>query len=202
MWTVTISAEIPDPVEDLRGYKLVTELMMHGPYGAANLGALSMQNGPCNKHFPKKYNDRTFFDSNGHMHVHLENMQRVTFCERDRLDIIVNLLEKKKTTLTEWFVYNKENTDGRHLTYLNFPSEFVWYPNSKQWNRRQIRTKKSLRRLIHVHPSLGDLFYFRMLLCHQKGCKSPVEVRTVNGHILPTNQAACEALRLLGDDKE
>ncbi|GJZ10463.1 DNA helicase [Tanacetum coccineum] len=280
-----ISAEIPDLVEDPRGYKLVTELIMHGPCGAANLGAPCMQNGLCNKHFPNKYNDRTFFHSNGHTHyrrrdtrirvtkgesrldncnvvpynralcfafqayinapgnrkqideiqnyvdgrficpyeacwrifdfpihsqepvvqilsVHLENMQHVTFRERDRLDIIVNLPEKKKTTLTEWFVYNNENTDGRHLTYLNFPSEFVWHPNLKQWKRRQIITKRSLGRLIYVHPSSGDLFYFRMLLCHQKGCKSPVEVRTVNGHILPTNRAACEALGLLGDDKE
>ncbi|GJV01309.1 DNA helicase [Tanacetum coccineum] len=36
-----ISAEIPDPVQDPRGYKLVTELMMHGPCGAANLGCKS-----------------------------------------------------------------------------------------------------------------------------------------------------------------
>ncbi|GJZ44190.1 hypothetical protein Tco_0591445 [Tanacetum coccineum] len=91
--------------------------------------------------------------------VYLENMQRVNFRARDRLDIIVNLPEKKKTTLTEWFVYNNENTDG-------------------------------------------DLFYFRMLLCHQKGCKSSADVRTVNGLIHPNNRAACEALGLLGDDKE
>ncbi|GKB20503.1 DNA helicase [Tanacetum coccineum] len=141
------------------------------------------------------------------LNVHLEDMQRINFRERDRLDIIVNIPEKKKTTLTEWFVYNNENSDGRHLTYLNFPSEFVWYPNSKQWRRRQIRTKKSLERLTYVHPSSGDLFYFRMLLCHQKGCKSPDEVRTVqkgfkspdevrtvNGQMLPTFRAACEAL--------
>ncbi|GJX95631.1 DNA helicase [Tanacetum coccineum] len=51
--------------------------------------------------------------------VHLENMQRVNFRERDRLDIIVNLPEKKKTTLTEWFVYNNENTDGRHLSLIH-----------------------------------------------------------------------------------
>ncbi|GJV43203.1 DNA helicase [Tanacetum coccineum] len=31
-----ISAEIPDPVKDPHGYKLVTELMMHGPCGSAN----------------------------------------------------------------------------------------------------------------------------------------------------------------------
>ncbi|GJW22682.1 hypothetical protein Tco_0033304 [Tanacetum coccineum] len=310
-----IYAEIPDPVQDPIRYKLVMELMMHGPCGAANLSA------PCNKHFPKQYNEKTYFDSNGHtqyqrrdtgihvmmgeskldncnvvpynralcpafeahinveycgwsmlikylfkyiskgpdrilakisnseastlavgtttqideiqnyvdgcficpyeacsrifdfsihcrepavqiLNVHLEDMQRINFRERDRLDIIVNMPEKKKTTLTEWFVYNNENIDGRHLKYLNFPSKFVWYPNSKQWQRRYIRTKKSLERLTYVHPSSGDLFYFRMLLCHQKGCKSPNEVRIVNGQTLPTFRAACEALGLLGDDKE
>ncbi|GJT60660.1 DNA helicase [Tanacetum coccineum] len=61
-----ISAEIPDHVQDPRGYKLVTELMMHGLCGAANLDASCMQNGPCNKHFPKQYNEQTYFDSNGH----------------------------------------------------------------------------------------------------------------------------------------
>ncbi|GJV64925.1 DNA helicase [Tanacetum coccineum] len=105
-------------------------------------------------------------------------------------------------TLTEWFVYNNENTDGRHLTYLDFPSEFVWYTNSKRWQRRQVKTKKSLGRRTYVHLSSGDLLYFWMLLCHRKGCKSPVEVRTVNGQILPTYRAACEALGLLADDKE
>ncbi|GJR27192.1 DNA helicase [Tanacetum coccineum] len=129
-------------------------------------------------------------------------MQRVNFHKRDRLDIIVNLPGKKKTNLTEWFVYNNENTDSKHLTYLNFPSEFVWYPNSKQWQRRQIRTNKSLGRLTYVHPSSGDLFYFQMLLCPQKGCRSPIEVQTINGQMLPTYRAACGGLGLLGDDKE
>ncbi|GJZ98825.1 hypothetical protein Tco_0671278 [Tanacetum coccineum] len=55
-----------DPMQDPRGYKLVTELMMHGPCGPANLDASCMQNGPCNKHFPKHYNEQTYFDSNGH----------------------------------------------------------------------------------------------------------------------------------------
>ncbi|GJZ76715.1 DNA helicase [Tanacetum coccineum] len=164
-----ISAEIHDPVEDPRGYKVVTELMMHGPCGVANLGTTCTKNGACNKHFSKKYNKKTFFDNNGHTHyrrrqtefhimkgesslepamqilnMHLENMKRVNFRERDRLEIIINMPNKKKTTLTEWYVYNNENTDGRHLTYLDFPSEFVWYPNSKSWHQRQVRTKKSL----------------------------------------------------------
>ncbi|GJX19898.1 DNA helicase [Tanacetum coccineum] len=316
-----ISVKIPDSVQDPRGYKLVTELMMHWPCGAASPSAACMQEGSYSKHIPKTYNDRAFFDSNGHTHyrrrdtrvyvmkgeskldnydvvpynralclafeahinvkycgwsmlkkyhfkyiskgpdrilskisnsdesttttgniphideiqnyvdgrficpyeacwrifdflihsrepaiqilnVHLENIQRVNFCKSDRLDIIVNLPEKKKTTLTKWFVYNNENTNGRHLTYLDFPSEFVWYANSKRWQRRQVRIKKSIGRLTYVHPSSGDIFYFRMLLCHWKGCKSSIMVCTVNGQLLPTYRAACEALGLLGDDKE
>nr|GEW82237.1 DNA helicase [Tanacetum cinerariifolium] len=103
--------------------------------------------------------------------MHLENMQHVNFREKDRLNVIVNMPDKKKMTLTEWHVYNNEHTDGRHLTYLDFPSEFVC-----------------------------DLFYFRMLLSHQKGRRSPVEVRTVNGQVLPTYRAACEALEAMKDD--
>lgn len=41
-----------------------------------------------------------------------------------------------------------------------------------------------------------------MLLCHQKGCKGFVDVRKVNQIVYPTYRAACEALGLLGDDKE
>ncbi|GJV25428.1 DNA helicase [Tanacetum coccineum] len=318
-----ISVELPDPVKDPIAYKVVTELMMHGPYGVANPSVVCTEKGICNKGFLKMYNDKTFFDINGHTHyrrrqtevhfmkgesrldncnvvpynrmlclafrayiifeycswsmlikylfkyiskgpdrilgkidrqvgnpssstvekyiqvdkiksyvdgrficpfeacwrifdypihrrepavqilnVHLENMQRVNFRESDRLDVIVNIPDKKKTTLTEWYVYNNEHTDGRHLTYLDFPSEFVWYADSKSWHRRVIRTKKSIRRLTYVHPNSGDLFYFRMLLSYQKGSKSLIEVRTVNGQVLPTYRAACEALGLLGDDKE
>ncbi|GKE11614.1 DNA helicase, partial [Tanacetum coccineum] len=61
-----ISAELPDPVKDPRGYKLVSELMLHRPCGAANLSAPYTQNGTCNKKFPKRFNANTFFDSNGH----------------------------------------------------------------------------------------------------------------------------------------
>nr|GFA85790.1 DNA helicase [Tanacetum cinerariifolium] len=41
-----------------------------------------------------------------------------------------------------------------------------------------------------------------MLLCHQKGCRSFLEIRTVNNTLYPTNKAACEALGVLGGDQE
>ncbi|GJX34791.1 DNA helicase [Tanacetum coccineum] len=122
---------IPDHVEDARGYKLVTELMMHGPCGAANLGPdhilSKISNSEASTSAPgnrkqiyeiQNYVDVRFiciyeacwriFDFPIHsrepavqiLSVYLENMQHVTFYERDRLDIIVNLPEKKRQPLS------------------------------------------------------------------------------------------------------
>nr|GEV15652.1 nucleic acid-binding, OB-fold protein [Tanacetum cinerariifolium] len=74
--------------------------------------------------------------------------------------------------------------------------------DGKYWRRRRVRTKSSIGRLTYVHPAAGDLFYQRMLLCHQKGCKSFLGIRTVNDIVYPTCQAACEALGLLENDRE
>ena len=63
-----ISAELPDPDFDPRTYKIVSELMMHGPCGKANLNAPCMEGDTCTKNFPKKYNNETFFDDNGYPH--------------------------------------------------------------------------------------------------------------------------------------
>ncbi|GJZ46665.1 DNA helicase [Tanacetum coccineum] len=130
--------------------------------------------------------------------IHLQNMQRVVFRDNDRLDTVVTNAHSKKTTLTEWLYYNEWNTDGRHLTYLDFPSEFVWNPNGKYWSRRRQKHKSSIGRLTYVR----DLFYQRILLCHQKGCKSFPEIRKVNDIVYPTCRAACQALGLLEDDQE
>ncbi|GJV29307.1 ataxia telangiectasia mutated family protein [Tanacetum coccineum] len=81
-----ISAEIPDPVQDPTGHKVVTNLMMHGPCGAANLGATCMQNGPCSKHFPKRYNKHTFIDTNGHTQYRTRDTRVHVMKGESRLD--------------------------------------------------------------------------------------------------------------------
>jgi len=60
-----ISAEIPDYREDPDGYNAVKNFMMHGPCGEQNPSCPCMKQGKCTKHFPKKYNGRTNFDSDG-----------------------------------------------------------------------------------------------------------------------------------------
>ena len=134
--------------------------------------------------------------------VHLENMQRVTFRASDSLQSVVDNDFNKRTTLTEWFRYNASNTYGRHLTYLNFPKEFVWHQDGKYWQRRRRMDTQSIGRLAYVHPTSGDVFYLRLLLCHQKGCTSFRHISTVNDHIHSTYRGACEAMGLLGNDQE
>ena len=56
-----ISAELPDRTTDPEAYTVVTEMMMHGPCGAANPKAPCMAEGVCTKKFPHKYNENTFF---------------------------------------------------------------------------------------------------------------------------------------------
>ncbi|GJV15685.1 DNA helicase [Tanacetum coccineum] len=86
--------------------------------------------------------------------VHLEDIQRTTFRDQDKLKSVIDLPGKKSTTLTEWFAFNEANEVGRHLSLFRCPSEFV------------------------------------------------MEVQTVNGVFYPTYRAACQALGLIGDDKE
>ena len=50
----------PDETEDPEGYKVVLDMMVHGPCGAANTKATCMQGDKCTKKFPKKYNEKTF----------------------------------------------------------------------------------------------------------------------------------------------
>ncbi|GJZ46146.1 DNA helicase [Tanacetum coccineum] len=260
-----ISAELPDPNIDPKGYNVVLEMMMHGPCGAVNLKAACMKGDKCSKKFPKKFNKKTFFDDNGHVHYRrrdtsisatrnkfkLDNSYVIPYnrdlllafrahinveyygwsmlikylfkciskdeiqnyvegrfiCAHEaywrilKLKLVVDLPGKKSTTLTEWFAFNEANEVGRHLSYLEFPSEFVWYSDRKSWSPRK-NSKSSIGRLAYVHPTSGELFFLRMLLCHQKGCRDFWEVQTVKGVFYLTYRAACQALGLLGDDKE
>ncbi|XP_071687828.1 uncharacterized protein [Rutidosis leptorrhynchoides] len=134
--------------------------------------------------------------------VHLENMQLLTFHACEPLEFIVQTNPMKKTTLTQWLHYNASFSAGHHLTYLDFPLEFVWYDGNKCWKQRANLKKPCIRRLTYIHPAFEEAFFLRMLLCHQKGCKSFADIRTVNNIVHSTYRSACEAIGLFGDDKE
>ncbi|GJT10235.1 DNA helicase [Tanacetum coccineum] len=100
--------------------------------------------------------------------------------ERDRLDSVILDAYKKKTTLTEWLDYSERNADGRHLTYLDFPSEFVWYTNGKYWQRRRVRTKAACEAL----GLLENDREWEITLEEAALTATPAELRTLLAHIL------------------
>nr|XP_043614074.1 uncharacterized protein LOC122586020 [Erigeron canadensis] len=63
-----ISAEIPDPADNPLLYKIVTNIMMHGPCGILRPEASCTFESTCSKKFPKPYHHTTFFDKNGYVH--------------------------------------------------------------------------------------------------------------------------------------
>ncbi|KAL3620576.1 hypothetical protein CASFOL_035488 [Castilleja foliolosa] len=113
--------------------------------------------------------------------VHLEDMQNVTFKEN---------------------LSNKRDPDGLDLTYITYSSRYRWDKKAVSWIPRVHLQNLAIGRLAYVHPASGELFFLRMLLCHQCGCKSFAEIRTVSSVIHNTYRSACDAIGLLGDDKE
>ncbi|GJS34594.1 DNA helicase [Tanacetum coccineum] len=68
-----ISAELPDPSTDPEGYRIISEMMVHGPCGPADPTATCMKENVCSKKFPKKFNNETFFDKDGYVHYRRRN---------------------------------------------------------------------------------------------------------------------------------
>ncbi|GJV56891.1 DNA helicase [Tanacetum coccineum] len=62
-----IVVQLPDPNTDPEGYRVVSEMMVHGPYGLLHSDAVCMKEEKCGKKFPKKFNAHTFFDADGYV---------------------------------------------------------------------------------------------------------------------------------------
>ncbi|CAI9263281.1 unnamed protein product [Lactuca saligna] len=124
------------------------------------------------------------------------------FKEAGRIEDVLRNPGFARTLLLGRFDSNATDPQDRDLTYIDYPNRYVWDARSKEWGQRVLESSKSIGRLVFVHPSSGELFYIRMLLCHQKGCTSYEDVRTVHGHLHPTFRSACNALGLIGEDME
>nr|XP_043614440.1 uncharacterized protein LOC122586518 [Erigeron canadensis] len=96
------------------------------------------------------------------------------------------------------------NVDGT-TTQNNKPKDEVenYLDCSKRiWQRRTVEGRGSIGRICYVPPSLGKVYYLRILLNHVVGPKCYEEIITVNGRKCDSYKEACFELRLLDDDKE
>ncbi|KAK9064972.1 hypothetical protein SSX86_016355 [Deinandra increscens subsp. villosa] len=134
--------------------------------------------------------------------VHLEGKQNISFRDNNLLEQVLENPMAGKTTLTEWLRNNRYDPSGRHLRYVDYLSEYKWVVDGKCWARRTSKKEPAIGRVVYIHPTGGELFYMRMLLNHQVGCRSFVNIRTIDGVVMPTYRVACEKLGLIGDDRE
>ncbi|CAL1383624.1 unnamed protein product [Linum trigynum] len=75
----------------------------------------------------------------------------------------------------------------------------VWNLKEKIWCRR--KRGFAIGRVVYIHPGCGD-FYLRQILMKVRGAVSYVDLRTINGFLCRTYQAACQHLGLLSNDDE
>ena len=61
---------------------------------------------------------------------------------------------------------NKTNKDAQELTYIEFPTKWVWNNKNKIWTYRQ--NGHTIGRTFYIHPGSGELYYLKLLLNYQK----------------------------------
>lgn len=68
---------------------------------------------------------------------------------------------------TEWMRTNEKFQMATELSYVDFPTKWVWDKPEKIW---QIRQKgEAIGRIFYAHPTSGERFYLRLLLNKVKG---------------------------------
>ncbi|KAJ0513582.1 putative DNA helicase [Helianthus annuus] len=131
---------------------------------------------------------------------HLPNQQNVVYGVDDYLENVLNNPSVASSMFLSWIECNKHNELARTLTYVEFPTEFVWKSSERCWQARQ--TAKSIGRIHSVCPALGEAYFLRILLNKVKGPTCFDDILTVNGRKFKTFREACYARGLLDDDKE
>ncbi|KAL7611263.1 hypothetical protein Lser_V15G13383 [Lactuca serriola] len=131
---------------------------------------------------------------------HLPNQQQIVYGEDDDIDDVLDKPSVAASKFTAWMECNAIDSEARKLTYVEFPTKFVWILNGRFWKRRKVG--KAIGRIHSVSPKLGEAYFLRILLNKVKGPTSFDDIRTVNGQTHSSFRDACYKLGLLDDDKE
>lgn len=99
--------------------------------------------------------------------IHLEDEQTICYKDDEQTEL-ANLLERaanERTMLTAWFEYNAGHQQGSHmqLLYHEFPTQFTWQVERKQWQPRK-RTSDSIGRMYMTSPSMFSLMHTQLFL--------------------------------------
>ncbi|XP_076881629.1 uncharacterized protein LOC143529807 [Bidens hawaiensis] len=125
--------------------------------------------------------------------------QQVIYEDSDVIDDVLDKPSVATSMFLEWMNSNQTYPEARKLSYVEYPTQFVW-----KIDKCRKRRKKgfSIGRIYVVSPSLGEAYYLRILLNKVKGQRTFDEIKTFNNVVYPTFRDACYAYGLLDDDNE
>ena len=69
--------------------------------------------------------------------LHLPNQQNAVFDADTSAQGLEERAEHARTTLMDFFNYNRDHEDGRHLLYHESPSHYVFLKKEGVWKPRQ-----------------------------------------------------------------
>ncbi|XP_052201712.1 uncharacterized protein LOC127807714 [Diospyros lotus] len=135
-----------------------------------------------------------------YLSFHLPDQQSVIFSDYDPIQNVMNHPTIRHSMFTEWMEANKKYEWAKELTYVEFPTKFVWNNSGREWQPR--KKGFSIGRMFYVAPGTGELYCLRTLLNIVRGATTYDDIKTVNGVVYSSFRDACYALGLLNDDKE
>ncbi|PWZ13521.1 ATP-dependent DNA helicase PIF1 [Zea mays] len=165
-YDLLISAEIPDKkYHELR--KMVIKHMMHGPCGSLNPNCpCTKGRASCKNHYPRPFCDTTLQGKDSYPIYRRRDDGRKE--KGDRASIVMRDASKADDDVDEIKQYRDASGKG------------------KVWQRRKRDTGGQVGRIVSAHPAEGERYYLRVLLNHVTGATSYVDLRTVDGVMLPT----------------
>ncbi|XP_061371987.1 uncharacterized protein LOC133314518 [Gastrolobium bilobum] len=131
---------------------------------------------------------------------HLPNEKNIIFSDNASFSDVKTRAESRLSIFESWMDANKKYPEGRHLTYAEYPTEFVYKNQTHEWNPRKMGF--SIGRINHFSANNGEDSYLCTLLNFQRGCTSYEDLKTINGVLFPTFKDVCYSLGLLDDDNE
>ncbi|CEP09067.1 hypothetical protein, partial, partial [Parasitella parasitica] len=129
--------------------------------------------------------------------VHLPGDNPVYYQEKDHPSEVLSR-GIKDSTLTAWFNYNAANPDdeeAHRLLYPDFCERYTFHKTktSRYWQPRRGGFGAIIGRMYTVSPRDIEKYHLRLLLLHVPGATSYESLRTVNGVLHNTFQAAARA---------
>ncbi|XP_076290998.1 uncharacterized protein LOC143214169 [Lasioglossum baleicum] len=141
--------------------------------------------------------------------IHLESGQRVYFQPENLQERLEN---PKNTTLLAFFKVCTKDAFASTLLYEEVPSYYTFNRQRGEFCRRKqgtpveghpgVKKEHVIGRVFTIHPNNTECFHLRMLLYNIRGPTSFASLKTINGVVQPTYQAACRSLGLLEDDEQ